>query len=95
MNYSYQSIYKDYNTWTIIRDCLSIVLQAIVYALIVFLAGALLLGYKPYLVISGSMSPTLIEYRDIVLVHKLDIEEYKVDDVITFHTGSTVCTHRI
>ena len=95
MNYSYQSIYKDFSLWAIIRDSLGIIIQAIVYSLVLFLAGVLLLGYKPYLVISGSMAPTLIENKDIVLVHKLNFDEYKVGDMITFHTGSTVCTHRV
>lgn len=50
-------------------------------------------GYKSFLVLSGSMEPT-INIGDIIIIHKQD--QYVINDVVTF-TGSSgrLVTHRI
>lgn len=52
------------------------------------------LGYKMYVIISGSMQPEL-DIGDIVVVKKIDTNALKKDDVISFRKGQTVITHRI
>ena len=53
------------------------------------------MGYKPFIVLSNSMLPT-IEVGDIVLDMTVDPSKLAVGDVISFREGtSTVITHRI
>ena len=52
------------------------------------------LGYKMYVIISGSMQPEL-EVGDIVVVKKINPNDLKKDDVISFRKGQTIITHRI
>ncbi len=51
-------------------------------------------GYKMYVIISGSMQPEL-DVGDIVIVKKINPNELKKDDVISFRKGQTIITHRI
>lgn len=52
------------------------------------------LGYKMYVIISGSMQPEL-DIGDIVVVKKINPEDLKKEDVISFRKGQTIITHRI
>lgn len=52
------------------------------------------LGYKPFIVLSGSMEPT-IKTGDIVIIKKCNPDELKKDDIIAFRSGKSVITHRI
>lgn len=98
MDYSYQN-YRDneINLPKMLSDCLWIIVKAVVFTLALLVLFGLVFGYKPYLVISGSMTPTLIENRDIVIVKKIDYDKYQIGDIITFtkDDGKTMCTHRI
>lgn len=49
-------------------------------------------GWSWAIVISGSMEPE-IGVNDLVVIHEED--GYGVGDVITFHSGSVIVTHRI
>lgn len=52
-------------------------------------------GYKPFIVLSGSMQPNIM-VGDLVLVKNVDAKELKVNDVIAFRDGDKiVTTHRI
>lgn len=52
-------------------------------------------GYKPFIVLSGSMQPN-VKIGDLVFVKKTNIDKLKVDDVIAFKSDDkTVTTHRI
>lgn len=52
-------------------------------------------GYKPFIVLSSSMEPT-ISAGDIAIVKKTDVKSLKVDDIITFqNSDGTIITHRI
>jgi signal peptidase len=52
------------------------------------------LGYKPFIVLSGSMEPT-IKSGDVAIIKEIDPKVLKVNDVIAFKTGDVVVTHRI
>jgi signal peptidase len=51
-------------------------------------------GYMPIIVLSGSMEPEFYT-GDLVIAHKVDPSTLKEGDVITFHEGSSLITHRI
>lgn len=55
-----------------------------------------ILGYKFYIVLTGSMSP-IIEQSDLIVVKDVKAEEVKVNDIITFSTEDvdTLVTHRV
>ena len=54
-----------------------------------------ILGYKVFVVLTGSMSPTL-EVGDLVIVEDTEPEAIAVGDVITYSVGNdNVVTHRV
>lgn len=53
------------------------------------------LGYKPFIVLSGSMQPLILE-GDLIITREEDVHSLKVDDVIAYRFGeNAVVTHRI
>ena len=52
------------------------------------------LGYKPFIVLSGSMEPSIMT-GDMVFVKETDPDSLKVGDVIAYKSGSAVVTHSI
>jgi len=53
------------------------------------------LGYKPFIVLSGSMEPD-ISPGDLILTKNVDPKEIKVGDIISFRTDeTTVVSHRV
>jgi len=51
------------------------------------------LGYKPFIVLSGSMEPEFYS-GDLILVHEV-AKDFKEGDIIAFRQGNSVITHRI
>lgn len=51
-------------------------------------------GYKPFIVLSGSMEPTIMT-GDLVIIQKCNVNELKEGDIIAFRSGNSVITHRI
>lgn len=51
-------------------------------------------GYKPFIVLSGSMEPSIMT-GDMVFVKETDPDSLEVGDVIAYKSGSAVVTHRI
>ena len=52
-------------------------------------------GYKPFIVLSGSMQPN-IKIGDLVFVKSSKVENLNVNDIVAFKTNdNTVTTHRI
>lgn len=51
-------------------------------------------GYKSFVIVSGSMEPT-IRKGDAIIVKEVPIEEIKENDIISFTQGETNVTHRI
>lgn len=68
-----------------------IYLLIIVY-LITFIPS--LWGYKPLVVISGSMEPTL-KVGSILYYHKNDIESFHQNDILVYTTKKHIVSHRI
>jgi len=52
------------------------------------------LGYKPFIVLSGSMEPNIMT-GDIAIIKEYDTKQLKENDVIAFRMGNSVITHRI
>ena len=54
-----------------------------------------ILGYKPLIVLSGSMSPTF-NYGDLIIVKDVDTDTLKVGDIVSFKNSKKyITTHRI
>lgn len=75
---------------------LSLILVINLYLLVMQLAFKVELpkvfGFGQVIVISGSMEPA-ISAGDLLIIRQQS--EYKVDDVITYQWGNSLCTHRI
>ena len=52
------------------------------------------LGFKTYEIVSRSMEDT-INKNDIIVVKKVDKDEIKENDIISFDNGNEIITHRI
>ena len=52
------------------------------------------LGYKPFIVLSGSMEPA-IQTGDLVFIHKTETEKLRVGDVICYLDSGAAVPHRI
>ncbi|MBR3696831.1 MAG: signal peptidase I [Clostridia bacterium] len=51
-------------------------------------------GFKPFIVLSGSMEPT-IKTGDIVIIKNCDKDKLKTGDIIAYKSGKSIITHRI
>jgi len=51
-------------------------------------------GYKPFIVLSGSMEPEIMT-GDLVIIKNCDTNKLKEKDIIAFKSGTSVITHRI
>jgi len=55
---------------------------------------AMIMGYSMFIVISGSMVPTL-HRGDIIVVHKVSIDNIRAGDIIAFYGMGGIVTHRV
>lgn len=63
------------------------------FAMILFVPQ--LFGYKNYVVVSGSMEPT-IPVGSAIYVKSFEFEEYQIGDIISYNVNdNTIITHRI
>lgn len=93
--------YKKISNWIIILACV-ILIPILVVNLFIMIQSKInpdeipsVLGYKPFIVLSGSME-TEIHKGDLIFVKKIDPATLKVDDVIAYRDqAETVTTHRI
>lgn len=51
-------------------------------------------GYKSFVIMSGSMEPTIMT-KDAILVKEVPEEEIKINDIISFNQQGTNVTHRV
>lgn len=51
-------------------------------------------GYKPFIVMSGSMEPTIMT-GDLIVSKNINADDVKAGDVISYHLGDAVITHRV
>lgn len=60
-----------------------------------FVSLPIFFGYKPLIVLSGSMVPTY-DIGDVIYSKNVEYEEIRVDDVITYQSeNDTFITHRV
>lgn len=52
------------------------------------------IGYKNFVIVSESMEPTIM-VGDEIFVKKVPEKEIKINDIISFHDGECINTHRI
>ncbi len=90
-----QFIFEKTPNFSVKKETLKKVIPNFVYASILTLIIAILIGYQPFIVTSGSMRPS-IEPGAVVLVKNVSFEELKVGDVVTFSkNGKIFTTHQI
>lgn len=51
-------------------------------------------GYKSFVIVSGSMEPTIMT-GDAILVKEVPQKEIQKNDIISFSQGETIVTHRV
>ncbi|GAA0070295.1 signal peptidase I [Clostridium sardiniense] len=89
---------SDKSNGKLVKDIISYIAIAIVFIFMVIsiLSNVGLFGYKFYDVLTGSMSPT-INPGSLIVVKKIDDNEVKEGDIITFKGSSTsnLTTHRV
>ncbi len=93
--------YKSVTNWLIIIACIVLIPVLIINLSIMFQAKTNedkvpnIFGYKPFMVLSGSMENE-IHKGDLIITKIVDSKTVKVDDVIAFRDAeNTVTTHRI
>lgn len=93
--------YQKISNWLTILLCIVLIPCIIINLSIMFQAKnnedvvPSIFGYKPFIVLSGSME-TEIFRGDLIIVKITNPEELKIDDVIAFRDAEgTVTTHRI
>ncbi len=106
MKYTNDEIKKRRNRENKICRAISIIIYILLFPLIIYNISLIIqsvikpnetpsfLGIKTYVIVSGSMQP---EYSigDIVIVKKVEEDDIKKDDVISYRNGQTVVTHRV
>lgn len=93
--------YQSYSNWVVIVACVILIPILIINLSIMFQAKKdenavpSVFGYKPFMVLSGSME-TEIHKGDLIITKIIDPKTLKIDDVIAFRDAeNTVTTHRI
>ena len=93
--------YQSVSNWVILVACIVLVPMLMMNLSIIFQANTnadevpSVFGYKPFIVLSGSME-TEIRKGDLIITKIVDPETLKVDDVVAFRdAANTVTTHRI
>lgn len=93
--------YKKISNWLFIIACIVLLPILLINLYIMFQANTNqdevpnVLGYKPFIVLSGSME-TEIHVGDLIITKNINPKNLKIDDVIAFRDEeNTVTTHRI
>lgn len=101
MKYDINSINKRKEKMKLIRKIIEIVVIVFLYNIIVIGVSSAnkmnvinLFGYKSYIIKTNSMEPT-ININDVLITKKVNKDEIKTGDVITFIKNGEVITHRI
>ena len=78
-----------------------IIIPIIILGLIMIIKSAIkpnevpdIFGYKNFVIVSGSMEPTIMT-EDVIFVKKVPQVEIKEQDIISFRDGDSITTHRI
>lgn len=101
MKYDLESINKRKENIKIAKKVLEVIAIIIIYNIILIAISSVnkiniinIFGYKSYIIKTNSMEPT-ISTNDVVITKKVEKEDIKVGDVITFFQEEEVITHRI
>lgn len=93
--------YQSVSNWVVIIACVILIPVLVINLSIMFQAKTnedvvpSIFGYKPFMVLSGSME-TEIRKGDLIITKIVDPSALEVDDVIAFRDAAgTVTTHRI
>ncbi len=93
--------YKSFSTWLVILACIILIPILLANIFIIFQSKTnkdvvpSLFGYKPFIVLSGSMEGQ-IHKGDLIITKTVDPTTLKIDDIIAFRDAeNTVTTHRI
>ena len=104
--YKIDKIQKENKRIHIIGKIISIVLYIILIPMIIFNFTLIIksfinpnetpdfFGYKSFVIVSGSMEPTIMT-GDAILVKEVPQSEIKENDIISFSQGEMIVTHRI
>lgn len=90
---------KEKKKWTV-GHIITTVLFWLLVAILVTVVGFLMAGYRPAIVLSGSMRPT-IQPGDVTVYHSIAPKDLKVGDIVMYHGTSadqstiTNVTHRL
>lgn len=85
---------KKGNAFSVILNIEGIVIIVAVLLILVPLFLPRIMGYQTYNVISGSMEPE-IPVGSLVLTKSASPEDIREGDIIVFHRGGSVVTHRV
>ena len=101
MKYDLESINKRKENIKIAKKVIEIIAIILIYNIILIAISSAnkislinILGYKTYILKTNSMEPT-ISINDVVITKKVEKDEIKIGDVITFVQDGEVITHRI
>lgn len=104
--YRIDKIQKENKRIQIIGKMISVILYIILIPMILFNFTLIIksfinpnktpdfFGYKSFVIVSGSMEPTIMK-EDAILVKEVKEDEIKVNDIVSFMQGDTNVTHRI
>ena len=93
---------KQYKTKKMISTIIYIIIIPVIIYNISLIVQSLLvsnttpsfLGIKTFVIVSGSMEPTL-DIGDIILVKDIDENDIRKNDIIAFREGEIIVTHRV
>ena len=101
MKYDLESINKRKENVKIAKKVIEVIAIILVYNIILIIASSAnkmnfinIFGYKSYIIKTNSMEPT-ININDVIITRKVERDEIKTGDVITFMQNGEVITHRI
>ena len=104
--YKIDKVQKEYHKMHLIGKVISIIIYIILIPIIIFNFTLIIksfinpnetpdfLGYKNFVIVSGSMEPT-IKIGDAIFVKEVPEEEIKIKDIISFNEDGLVVTHRV
>ena len=101
MKYDLESINKRKENVKIAKKVIEIIAIILIYNIILIAISSAnqinvinIFGYKSYIIKTNSMEPT-IKINDVVITKKVEKQDLKIGDVITFLKKGEVITHRI
>ena len=101
MKYDLESINKRRENAKIAKKVIEILAVILIYNIILIAISSAnqinvinIFGYKSYIIKTNSMEPT-IKINDVVITKKVEKQDLKIGDVITFLKKGEVITHRI